>query len=348
MHLGRTLKAFRTADADDAVLDDPRHSLNLAPSNQPPQQQRLELDSDDARAMDQTSGAGEALGETHPSWAGATGSATPAVTTAVADTYTASSRSSEDGSESIELGERESSKCNEHTNVDNTAATAAAEDTASTMRVPRGEDSAVVDGEDGEATTTGLPSVEEEPVDTANIDVGIVRDALGARGDTGLTRISLPQKRHQQAEVNDLVHEARPATTETAIFNSENPDADSALEFLQSPKVEGSSAEPGAASAAATMAEDGDEEKDIENAAMRKLLRLREEQDSRVRAAAEAALEELPGHQRARFDELKAFAYGSTSSDAQQNGAMEVPQMHFFSDGKTNRTMSGHYVCMTG
>lgn len=353
MHLGRTLKAFRTADADETVLDDPRHSLNLGPSKQPPQQQRPELDSEDARAMGQASGGGEAVGKTHPSWAGAAGSATPAVATAVeisgasaaaavTDTYTAGSRSSEDGSESIGWREEESDEWNDHTNIDYAPATAAAEDMASAERVTRGEGSAVIDGEDREAMVVELPSVKEESVDTVNVNVGTVRDAFGARSDSALTRISSPQKQQEQAEVKDLPHEARPATAETEIYDPESPNVDSELEFLPRPRVEGTPTELRTASTAAVaVAKFGDEEEeDIENAAMRKLLRVREEEDSRVRAAAEAALKELPDHQRARFDELKAFAYDSISSDAQQDGAIEVLQMHFNSEGKTNFTMT--------
>lgn len=50
---------------------------------------------------------------------------------------------------------------------------------------------------------------------------------------------------------------------------------------------------------------------DVETAAMKELLRLREAQDLRVQAAAEAALENLSDRQRECFDELKAFAYNA-------------------------------------
>lgn len=323
MHLGRTLRVFRAADAENALVDDARNPGDFAPRTQLLDQQE-ELGRDEKQAMGSSSGAHS----THPSWTASAGSATTVgvagasatAAAATADVYTAESSNWEEEHESGVQNEAESDEPEELVRSGGggggAVAAAAAADVVQTEHDGRIV-SADVEDDDGVGANGGGVMV-----------AGLTSAEAGVEDDDSSTRIALQQREAGEPYSLDTAAAAAAAAENTLSDLALIPDLQSQPELLLTPKIEGSATTGAPVSrdregGKESEEEEQEEEEDVETAAVKELLRLREAQDLRVQAAADAALEKLSDRQRACFDELKAFAY-SGSCDGKQDEAPQV------------------------
>lgn len=323
MHLGRTLKAFQAADADNALLYDPR---NEAASKQLEDQQE-ELGHDETPAICSNSGVDDA----HPSWTSTAVSAVgvgvaeaaAAAAPATADVYTAGLSNLE---EEYESGIQDKAGLDESEELvrsdgggsgsggsGGAAAAAAAAGEAGVDVVRTDSDGRVVSAQFESGDGVGA---EDRHVMLAGLSLA----EMEAEDEGSPTRIALQQRELGESHSLDTV--AAEAAERTVADLSTIPNPQSEADLLLAPEIEAPGT-TGTPTSRDKEESEEEEEEDVETTAMRELLRLREEQDLRVQAAAEAALENLPDRQRAQFHELKAFAY-SCSDDGEHGEGPQV------------------------